>query len=96
MNEYQRGTTQDYIAFLLQYIYIYIYIYIYNPKKTQQAGIYLFKVNNGNTLAMNKIWSKLTIESLEQRQWRHSCVFIVNFEQIQYIALVVPLLTLNK
>ena len=64
MNEYQRGTTQDYIAFLLQYIYI----YIYNPKKTQQAGIYLFKVNNGNTLAMNKIWSKLTIESLEQRQ----------------------------
>ena len=66
MNEYQRGTTQDYIAFLLQYIYI--YIYIYNPKKTQQAGIYLFKVNNGNTLAMNKIWSKLTIESLEQRQ----------------------------
>ena len=64
MNEYQRGTTQDYIAFLLQYIYI----YIYNPKKTQQAGVYLFKVNNGNTLAMNKIWSKLTIESLEQRQ----------------------------
>ena len=78
------------------YYNIYIYIYIYNPKKTQQAGIYLFKVNNGNTLAMNKIWSKLTIESLEQRQWRHSCVFIVNFEQIQYIALVVPLLTLNK
>ena len=36
MNEYQRGTTQDYIAFLLQYIYI----YIYDPKKTQQAGIY--------------------------------------------------------
>ena len=64
MNEYQRGTTQDYIAFLLQYIYI----YIYNPKKTQQAGIYLFKVNNGNTLAMNTNWSKLTIESLEQRQ----------------------------
>ena len=78
------------------HFYYNIYIYIYNPKKTQQAGVYLFKVNNGNTLAMNKIWSKLTIESLEQRQWRHSCVFIVNFEEIQYIAPVVPLLTLNK
>ena len=78
------------------HFYYNIYIYIYNPKKTQQAGVYLFKVNNGNTLAMNKIWPKLTIESLEQRQWRHSCVFIVNFEEIQYIAPVVPLLTLNK
>ena len=46
------------------------------------TGIYLFKVNNKNTRKMCKICTKLTMKALEQRQWRHSGAFIVEFEQI--------------
>ena len=53
------------------------------------AGIYLFKVNNGNIITVCKICSKLTIKT------ERSGVFIVNFEQISHIVLVFPLLTLN-
>ena len=45
------------------------------------AGIYLFKVNNGNS----EICSKLTIKTPERRQWRLSGIFIINFEQISHI-----------
>ena len=34
------------------------------------------------------ICSKLTIKTLEGRHWRHSDVFIVNFEQILHIVLL--------
>ena len=60
------------------------------------TGNYMFKLNNGYTGAMCKICSKLTIETPEQRQWRHSGAFIVNFEQISHIVLVFLLLTFNK
>ena len=45
--------------------------------------------------------SKLTIKTSKRHQWRRSKVFIVNFEQILHIALVLPVLvfpflTLNK
>ena len=55
------------------------------------AGIYLFKDGNGNTRPTYEICSKLAKETLEQRQWRGSGVFIVNFEQISDIVLVFPL-----
>ena len=48
----------------------------YNP-----AGIYLFKVNNGDTRTTS---------------WRRFGVFIVNFKQIFRIVLVFPLLTLKR
>ena len=35
-------------------------------------------------------------ESVQRRQWRRSGLFTFNFEQILYIVLVFPLLTLNK
>ena len=53
------------------------------------AGIYLFKVNNGNTRTICKMCSKLIIKTQERRQY-HSGVFIVNFEQTSHIALVFP------
>ena len=37
--------------------------------------------------------SKLTIKTLEQRQWCRSDVFILNFEQISHLFLVFQLLT---
>ena len=49
--------------------------------------------------------SKLTIETLEQgmkyvpntsRQWRHSGIFIVNFEHISHLVLVFLFLTLSR
>ena len=51
-------------------------------KSSNPAGIYLFKVNNRNTRTRCKICSKLTIKIPEQRHWRRSGIFIVNFEHI--------------
>ena len=45
-----------------------------------QASIYLFDVKNSNTKTKCEICSKLTIKTLERRQWRASDVYIVNFE----------------
>ena len=39
--------------------------------------------------------SKLTIKTPEGRHWRPTDVFIVNFEHISYLVLVILLLTLN-
>ena len=60
------------------------------------ARIYCFKVNNGKIKTMCKIFSKLTIKIPDQCQWHHSCVFILNFEQISHIVPVFQLLTSNK
>ena len=45
--------------------------------------IYMFKVNN-----RNKVWHmfKVTIKTPEQRHWRCSGFFIINFEQILHVA----------
>ena len=60
------------------------------------AGICMFKVSNRNTRTRCEICSKLTIKTPERLQWRHSDVFIVNFEHISDLALVFLLLTLSK
>ena len=59
------------------------------------AGIYLLKVNNKNTRTRYEIYSKLTIKTPEERQWRGSVVFIVNFKHISHLALVFLLITVN-
>ena len=56
----------------------------------------MFKVNNKNTRARSEICSKLTIKTPERRHWRRSGVFIVNFEHISHLALVLLLLTLSR
>ena len=56
----------------------------------------MFKINNRNTKTIYEIFSKLTRKIPEWRHWRHSGVFIVIFEQISDIVLLLPLLTLNK
>ena len=58
------------------------------------AGIYFFKVSNGNTRTMSKICAELTIKTPEQRHWHRFGVFMVNLAQILHV-LVFPLLTLN-
>ena len=57
------------------------------------AGFYLFKFIKGNTGKMCEIYS---IKIPEQRQWRRSGVFVINFKQISHIVLVFQLLTLKK
>ena len=47
---------------------------------TYPARNYMFKVNNGNSKMKCEICSKLTTNTSERSQWRHSGVFIVNFE----------------
>ena len=59
-------------------------------------NIYLFKVNNRNTRKRWKICSKLTIKTPERCHWRHSGIFIVNFEHISHLYLVFLLLPLNR
>ena len=59
------------------------------------AGIYLFKANNRNITTKCETCSELTIKTPERRHWRHSGVFIVNFEHILHLALMSQLLTLN-
>ena len=59
------------------------------------VGIYMFKVNNRNSITRCEICSKLTIKTPERRHWRRSGVFIVNFEHISHLVLVFLLLTLN-
>ena len=56
------------------------------------AGICLFKVNSGNTGAIREICS-VNNEDTRNTSMTSPVVFIVNFEQIWYI---VVLLTLNK
>ena len=56
----------------------------------------LFKVSNRETRTMCKIYSKLTTKTTERRQCRCSVVFIINFEQILHMFLLLLLLTLNK
>ena len=57
------------------------------------VGMYLFKINNGNTKTISEIYSKLTINAPE---WLRFGDFIVDFEQILHIPLVFSLLTLNN
>ena len=59
------------------------------------AGINMVRVNNKNTNTMCEICSKLTLKKPERRQWRRSGVFIVNFEHILHLVIVLLLLSLN-
>ena len=63
----------------------------YTLTKTQPAFT-CSKLTTENTKTRYEICSKLTINRLEQRQWRRSGVFVVNFE---HISLFLLLLTLN-
>ena len=58
--------------------------------------VYLFKFDNRNNRTMYKIYSKLAVKIPEQRNWRRSGVFIVNFEQILHSTLKFSLLNFNK
>ena len=55
----------------------------------------MFKVSSRNTRAWCEICSKLTVKTPERRHWRHSGVFVVNFEQISHPVLVFLLLALK-
>ena len=60
------------------------------------TGIYMFKVNNRNTRTRCEICLKLTKKIPEQRQWRRSGVFIVNFKHTSHLVLLFLLLTLGR
>ena len=63
----------------------------YDRSLSQTAFIWS-KLNNEHTRALCKICSKLTSDTPLWLHWHGFVVFIVNFEQILYIALVLPLL----
>ena len=51
----------------------------------------MFKVKNRNTRTRYEICSKLTIRIPERWQWRRSGIFIVNFEHISHLVLVLSI-----
>ena len=57
-------------------------------KRSNPAGIYVFKVKNRNTRKSNEIYSKLTIRTSQRRHLSRSNVFVVNFERISHLVLV--------
>ena len=57
---------------------------------------YLLKINSKSTRTIYEICSKLTINTPERSQWRRSSIFIVNFEHISHLALLVLWLTLSR
>ena len=69
-------------------------------RKNIPSWYFLFKVNNGNATTTCEICSKLTIKTPELclaiKTLNDVGVFIVNFKHILYIALVFPLLNLDK
>ena len=62
-----------------------------NSKLTNPAVNYMVKVNNRSARTRCEICSELTTWTQER-----SCVFIVNFEHISHLLLVLLLLTLNR
>ena len=62
---------------------------------TYPFGIYLLRINNGNTRTRCEIFSKLTTKTPERRHWHRSAFFIINFERISHLVLLFLLLTLN-
>ena len=82
----------------IYYNFIVMVIFLWNLLKYWRdipVNIYLFKVNNRNTRKRCKISSKLTIKIPERGHWRHTVVFIVNFEHISYLFLQFLLLILR-
>ena len=61
-----------------------------------QLTVTCSKPINRNTTKRCEICSKLTIKTPVRRQWRCSGIFIVNFEYISHLFLVILLMTLNK
>ena len=49
------------------------------------VNIYLFQIKSRNARKKGGICSTLTIKTPERRYWRHSGVFIVNFEHISHL-----------
>ena len=65
---------------------------VLSEQNVRSQPTYMFKVNIRNTVASCEICSKLTIKTPE----RLSYVFIVNFEHISHLVLVLLLLTLGR
>ena len=64
-------------------------------QNTPQENIYILKVNNANTRKRCEICSKLPLKTPDRFYWRHSGIFIVNFEHISHLSLMFVLLTFN-
>ena len=62
---------------------------------TQQKKKNMLKSNNRNTKRKCKVSPKPTKKTQEECQWHRSSVFIVKFEHISHLFIVLLLLTLN-
>ena len=65
-------------------------------KDIHPANIYLLKVNNRNTRKRSEICSKLTIKTLERRQWHLFLVFLLMTLSISWVTISMLLLISRK
>ena len=76
------------------------YFLINSGNMKRVAVLYLWRFTCPKPITITeikyKICSELYIKTLEQNQWCHSALFIVNFEEISHFALVFLLFTWNK
>ena len=68
---------------------------VLNTPQDNPLNIYLLKVNNRINRTKCEIHSKSTIKTPEQRHWRRSGVFIINFEHISHLVRKFILLTFS-
>ena len=73
------------------YIGLLLTLNLFNRLLFFSANIYLFKFSNRNTRKKYEIRSKLIIKKPEWCQWHRSGVFIVNFELISHLFLLLIL-----
>ena len=64
--------------------------------KVDAANTYLFKVNNRNTRKRCEVCPKLTIKTPEWRHWHRFDVFIVNFEHISHLFVVLYIVNFKQ
>ena len=83
-------------SFALWYLYAWHSSSFWLRTRFYTFNIYLLKVSYRSTEKRHKIYSKLTIQTLEGRHWRCYGVFTVNLEQISNLFLVFLPLTMNK
>ena len=96
---YQNGMIPIQLTFTYSKSTIIVYILkqILRLVTEYQMNNWLTKVfNNNSTRKKCEICSNLTIKTPERRQWRHSNVCIVNFEQISSFFLMFLMTNLNN
>ena len=80
---------------VLECVVLTVLVNLFDNNKENSCPHYIAKLSNENDRTRCKTSLKLTIKAVEWPQWYCSVVFLLHFEHISYLVLVVLLLTLS-